>query len=78
MSNVCESIDSLVRSVGGRKFIIGLIVLFWVKGVDVVLLWQDKIAEATYIELSRIGMYLIIALFTAQVIDKKITMDIDK
>jgi len=65
-----QKIRDLIYSAGGRKFILGLIVCFWFKGLDAFLLWQGKLSEEGYVELGDIILWLILGLFTANVATK--------
>ena len=71
MSSVCDSINSLVRSAGGRKFIMGLIAMFWMKGLNTAVLWIGKISEESYVKLEDVLLWIVLGLFAANVVDKK-------
>jgi len=65
----------LVRSAGGRKFIIGLIGAFWFKALDVVLLWYGKVSEDIYKALNWDLVMLLLGLFAANVAVNYINRD---
>ena len=71
MSSVCSSLNNLVRSAGGRKFIMGLMAMFWMKGLNTAILWAGKISEASYVKLEDVLMWIVLGLFAANVVDKK-------
>ena len=67
-----EKLRDLLYSAGGRKFIIGLIAAFWMKGVNTILLWYNKLDQANYVKLEDVVMWLLLGLFTANVASKVI------
>lgn len=71
MSGICRSLDNLVRSAGGRKFIIGLTAVFWMKGLNTLILFLGKISEESYVKLEDVLLWIILGLFAANVVDKK-------
>ena len=68
-------IRELLWSAGGRKFVIGLIACFWFKGVNSALLWFDKLNQDNYVKLDDVMLWIILGLFTANVIDKKFNLN---
>ena len=77
MSTVCDSLNSLVRSAGGRKFIMGLMAMFWMKSLNTAILWVGKISEASYVKLEDVLMWIVLGLFAANVVDKKFDLKKD-
>jgi hypothetical protein len=67
----------LVRSAGGRKFIMGLMAMFWMKGLNTFILWEGKISEASYVKLEDVLMWIVLGLFAANVVDKKFDLKKD-
>jgi len=65
-----KKIRELLYSAGGRKFIIGLIACFWLKGVNTALLWFEKLNQSNYVKLEDTIMWLLLGLFTANVASK--------
>lgn len=65
-----RKISDFIFSVGGRKFIIGLLAIFWVKGLNTALLWYGKVGQDNYVKLEDTMMWLLIALFAANVAAK--------
>ena len=75
MSSICKSLDNLVRSAGGRKFIIGLTALFWMKSLNTLILWVGKISESSYVKLEDVLLWIVLGLFAANVVDKKFNLN---
>lgn len=65
-----KKISDFVFSVGGRKFIIGLLAIFWMKGINTYLLWHGKVSENNYVNLEDTLMWLLLGLFAANVAAK--------
>lgn len=65
-----KKISDFIFSAGGRKFLIGLLMIFWVKGQNTALLWYGKLGEDNYVKLEDTMMWLLIALFAANVAAK--------
>jgi len=75
MSTAWDSLDRLVRSAGGRKFIMGLMAMFWMKSLNTALLWTGKVSEASYVQLEDVLMWIVLGLFAANVVDKKFDLN---
>jgi hypothetical protein len=65
-----KKISDFIFSVGGRKFIIGLLAIFWLKGINTLCLWQSKLGEDNYVKLEDTMMWLLLGLFAANVAAK--------
>lgn len=65
-----QKLNEFILSVGGRKFIIGLLAIFWIKGLNTFLLWNDKVNQDNYIRLEDTMMWLLLGLFAANVASK--------
>lgn len=65
-----KKISDFIFSIGGRKFIIGLIAIFWLKGINTWMLWSGKISENIYANLEDTMMWLLLGLFAANVAAK--------